>query len=814
MNNYKILLNVFILFLFLNVVRANDEETTTESAEIILTPGPIVGEYKKKDLNASYDESDSIIIQCSGTSCTTESDSVTINNGNVTISSAGTYVLQGDLIGQVYISATKDDFIHLVLNNMSITSEYGPAIYEVKCDKLVITTVGENFLVDSTNYPVGEDDDDEEEESKNDNTNETTEEDSTKKKSPNACLFTKSDLTFNGEGSISITGNYFEGIRCKKDLKFISGTINVVAVEKGIKAKNSVSIKEAIINVDAVDSGIKVTKDTDPEKGFVVIDGGKITVKSGNDGIHAESHLTINDGYIDVTESKEGLEGQMIDIVGGEIHVKASDDGINASKIGAVNEDFPGGFPGGNFNDTMNPGGFPGGFPGGNFNDTMNPNALPNNFLNNNSTIDSPSQQPDELPSTISDDENNNDEITNNDEIDNGTNEDGIENSDDEITDIVFDDVNDDDNNVNDDENVDNASEDEDNNNENHSINGKNRKNGHHNKIFKNKNGKKGSGNRKYCYVKKVIKKSQKSKTTITKTIYATSVIKNNKPTSTNISSSKKYGSLPKKSHFSSKKNENHFEKRANTENDESVYIKIVGGKVYVYVEGNDVDGIDSNGSLYIGGNAEVYVTNSSGDIYGNMAALDAEGSNVIDVGATVIATAGSSMGGPGGPNGSPNGGPNGNMTIPNGGPNGGPNGNMTIPNGDPNVPGNMTQQDIETLMQNFNQTQNPFGGMGGSPNHENKDKEGHGGPGGMGGGPGNETGTVKQAYIKITINDQDAGTELIVKDSDDNVIITYQPQSSYSKILITSPKLQEGATYTVTAGTETQTAVATIDTA
>jgi len=43
------------------------------------------------------------------------SDSISINEGNVSISAAC----------QVYISATEDDFVHLILNNMSITSNNG-----------------------------------------------------------------------------------------------------------------------------------------------------------------------------------------------------------------------------------------------------------------------------------------------------------------------------------------------------------------------------------------------------------------------------------------------------------------------------------------------------------------------------------------------------------------------------------------------------------------------------------------------------------------------------------------------------------------
>jgi len=64
----KLFINLFIISLILSFVRADDEKSSTK--EIILTPGPITGEYKNKDLDASYDESSSVMISCSGTSCT------------------------------------------------------------------------------------------------------------------------------------------------------------------------------------------------------------------------------------------------------------------------------------------------------------------------------------------------------------------------------------------------------------------------------------------------------------------------------------------------------------------------------------------------------------------------------------------------------------------------------------------------------------------------------------------------------------------------------------------------------------------------
>ncbi|OUM67258.1 hypothetical protein PIROE2DRAFT_5316 [Piromyces sp. E2] len=833
MKYYKLLINLFISLCIVTWVKAQDE-TTTEKPEIILTPGPKTGEYKKKDLDTSYDDS-SINIQCSGTSCIASSDVVLINEGNVTISTAGTYVFQGELTGQVYISATKDDYIHLVLNNMAISSEFGPAIYDVLCDKLVITSIGENSLIDSTNYPVDETEEDEEEDEDKDESNEQnqnsgkteqqTEEDATKKKSPNACLFAKSDLTFNGEGSISITGNYYEGIRCKKDLKFVSGAINVKAVEKGIKAKNSISIKEATINVDAVDSGIKVTKDTDPEKGFIVIDGGKISVISGNDGIHAETHLSINGGYIDVSESKEGLEGQMIDIVGGEIHVNANDDGINASKIGNYYEGI-------RCKKDLK-------FVSG----AINVKAVEKGIKAKNSiSIKEATINVDAVDSGIkvtkdTDPEkgfividggkisvkSGNDGIhaethlsINGGYIDVSESKEGLEG---QMIDIVGGEIH---VNANDDginaskigqtieesellpggfpggspgdipaegfsgEFPDNLNDKEKSNQnntiDNNSFETKNLQESentlsptiNNNNINDNKK----SSKSKKCFV---IKKSNKSKVHITKTTFLTTT-----KTSLQTSIPKIDSDIDSNSNSSSSNSNSNFncDIPKNYENDEKVYIRITGGKVYVKINGNDADGIDSNGSLYIGGDATVFVSNDPGDIYGNISALDAEGSNVIDKGASVVVTASKiappppddnfpGMGGPGGP-------------VGPGGPDG-----FNGPNG----PG-----DMEGL-----------GGPGGpgGPNGPN----GPGGMEGLGGpcGGSSEKGTVKQANIHIIVDLQEAGSDIIVKDSDGKIIITHQPENMFSEILISTPKLVEGATYTVVAGNVTTTSTATI---
>ncbi|ORX75064.1 hypothetical protein BCR32DRAFT_305119 [Anaeromyces robustus] len=335
--------NIIATLFLLNLVHAQDN---TEN-EIILTPGPIVSKYNKNDLDEIYDES-SIEIQCTGISCNSSSNNVLLDEGKVTISNPGTYILGGELNGQLNIAVSKEDTVHLILRNATISSDFGPAIYGEKCKKVIITTEGENTISDSTNYPedtttttsiITTDEietDIMDEVNKEIENNETEDEQS---KPPNACIFIKSNLTLNGKGTLNVYGNFDEGIRSKKNLKIISGKINVISEGNSIKAKESISIKDGEINIDSGKSAIKVTKDTEPEEGFIVIDGGKIIVKAVKDAIHAETHLTINDGNIKIIDCEEGLEAQMIDIIGGDIFINTTDDGINATRIGSTGDD-------------------------------------------------------------------------------------------------------------------------------------------------------------------------------------------------------------------------------------------------------------------------------------------------------------------------------------------------------------------------------------------------------------------------------------------------------------------------------------------
>lgn len=262
---------------------------------VLGTDLPVV-EYSGRDLSGEYDSS------------VTE---IALGTGDVVITQPGTYILSGTLAdGQVRVEAGDTDKVQLVLSGVNITNSNGPAIYVRTADKVFLTlaegTV--NTLTDGTAYNMAGDENE-----------------------PDGCVFSQEDLTINGSGALTVTGNYSHGVITKDDLTITGGSITVTAVNEGLKGKDAVQICGGILSVDAGDDAVSSSNDTDGEKGWVSIDGGDLTLSAGDDGIHAEGALVINGGVIRVLQSTEGLEGRSVTITGGDITVESSDDGVNAA---------------------------------------------------------------------------------------------------------------------------------------------------------------------------------------------------------------------------------------------------------------------------------------------------------------------------------------------------------------------------------------------------------------------------------------------------------------------------------------------------
>ncbi|HEM2639859.1 carbohydrate-binding domain-containing protein [Streptococcus suis] len=200
---------------------------------------------------------------------------VTLSNDGLKITEGGTYILTGSTTAGVTVET--DANVRIILAGAEISSSDTAAINVINADnvELEIKDGTTNTVKDTSNHT---------------DTN------------IEGAIHVEADLTITGNGSLTVEGNFQDGIVSTDDLVVNSGNITVTAVDDGIRGKDSLTIN-----------------------------GGTINVTAGDDGIKAETALTIDGGTITVPESVEALEGTNITINGGTIDVYGSDDAINAS---------------------------------------------------------------------------------------------------------------------------------------------------------------------------------------------------------------------------------------------------------------------------------------------------------------------------------------------------------------------------------------------------------------------------------------------------------------------------------------------------
>ncbi|MGI6046228.1 MAG: carbohydrate-binding domain-containing protein [Eggerthellaceae bacterium] len=275
--------------------------------------------YSDRDYDASYDESQATKITLDGSSASITGEGAEVSSSTVTISQEGTYIISGNLEGgEILVNAPEDAKVQLVLNGAHVSSSNGPALYVQSADKVFVTLADgtTNSLSDSSQYDLEEGSDE-----------------------PDATLFATSDLTIQGNGTLSVDANYQDGIKSKDDLVVTGGTIKVDASDDCLVGTDCAKIASGTFDLDAQGSGIISSKDDDETKGYVLIDDGNIQITAGNKGIVSETYLKIAGSNLDIQAEDDGLHSnKYLSITGGEITITAADDGIHADTILEIND--------------------------------------------------------------------------------------------------------------------------------------------------------------------------------------------------------------------------------------------------------------------------------------------------------------------------------------------------------------------------------------------------------------------------------------------------------------------------------------------
>ena len=291
------------------------------------------------------------VIRFSNGSVAIENDNgcISQNEKVVTLTCEGNYQLTGSSTdNQVVVNAGSSDKVYLYLNRLQLASATDAPIFVQNAGKTFLLLVDgtKNSLADASSRTQGF--------AKASGALDTT----------NATVYAKDDLTIKGNGSLTVTGNYNNGIHCSNDLRIRDlPEITVKAKNHAIKGKGSVTIEGGYFGLTATNGdGIKSDEGDDAgtvteNKGIVVITGGEFNIEAGDDGIQAynyiviadsvstplitinskgkgiatDNRLYINGGVTSVTSVDDGLHSNMnIYMNGGSTTISAGDDGIHA----------------------------------------------------------------------------------------------------------------------------------------------------------------------------------------------------------------------------------------------------------------------------------------------------------------------------------------------------------------------------------------------------------------------------------------------------------------------------------------------------
>ena len=226
---------------------------------------------------------------------------------DIHLSAEGVYVLKGTAKNvTVYVEASKEEKIQIVLDGANVTNDSFPVIYAKQADKVFVTVSGDSSLSVTGNFTADGD------------TN------------TDGVIFARCDLVLNGTAQLTVSSSV-NGIVCKDDLKITGGTYVISAGKKAVDANDSIRIAGGSLTLTAGTDGLHAENEDDDSLGYIYICGGSLAIQAGDDGIHATSVIQIDDGSIDIS-AKEGIEGTYIQINGGTISIRSSDDGINAAR--------------------------------------------------------------------------------------------------------------------------------------------------------------------------------------------------------------------------------------------------------------------------------------------------------------------------------------------------------------------------------------------------------------------------------------------------------------------------------------------------
>ncbi|MCW1968288.1 MAG: carbohydrate-binding domain-containing protein [Anaerolineae bacterium] len=281
--------------------------------------------------DATWNNSTETLIELKGASAASGNAAVKINGGVVSIGAAGSYRIRGKLDdGQIVVNSADKESVRLIFDGADITNRKGAPIVIEKASKaiLVLADNTQNSVTDAAKYVFADPKVDE----------------------PNAAIFSKSDLTIDGNGVLTVKANFNDGIASKDGLVIMRGVLNVNAADDAIRGKNYLVIHDGTFNLTSKGDGLKSDHEEDAKKGYILIDNGTFSITTSGDAIQAHTDVLVKNGKFtlasgggsavrpnDSVSTKGVKSGVSMVIDGGTFAINASDDAVHTNGTLTIN---------------------------------------------------------------------------------------------------------------------------------------------------------------------------------------------------------------------------------------------------------------------------------------------------------------------------------------------------------------------------------------------------------------------------------------------------------------------------------------------
>ena len=273
--------------------------------------------FSAEDKEIGYDDTETSAINLNGDKVFSDSENVEVDGAVATIKSAGTYIVTGNLEnGRIIVDAGSDEDIRLVLDGVNILNNTTSAIQIENANKVYITLAESTENKLSNNFYFSDND------------------------GANGVIYSKSDITINGRGTLNVYASEGNGIVSEKNAVITGGTIYISADKYGIAASDSVRISSSMMSIESDDKGIYSCNEENDSLGFIYISDGIFAISSSGNAIDASSILLIDGGAFNIsavspassTENEKNgcglIAGEEVSVNSGEFIFNTSDDAV------------------------------------------------------------------------------------------------------------------------------------------------------------------------------------------------------------------------------------------------------------------------------------------------------------------------------------------------------------------------------------------------------------------------------------------------------------------------------------------------------